>query len=293
MVKRLADHYGGPVDVLVSGDFAGSSAAMAGSPHVNQVFESFAHVAYRQYDIVLVSHSFGSLIPSFNAYRVLVSRDFTPFDPGGLTHESEVNLKFLKLALGIEYSEANVADYFFGGLAPRSATRPASPRPRIALHAGSKGGIWATKRWPGFPGLAGALIAGGADVLSVGIASEYVEGTIDKTDLSIARMAEEISACDAVVSNDSGIMNVANALGVPTVALFGPTNPITRGPLHAPVRVLAPQTACAPCEAKPGYKSRFADGKCQCISLIGTTAVLSALRELGIVFSAGIAPVSQ
>lgn len=284
MIRRLSGYLGGPVDVLVAGDFAGSAAAVAGSSHVGQVFETFSHVEARAYDVVLVTHCFGTLIPSFNAHRVLASRDVMQFDPGGELHEAEFNLAFLEHALGIPHAPDDTLGYFFGGLpdaVPQRRPRR-SRRPRIALHAGSKGGIWAAKRWPGFQQLAGELIAGGAEVISVGIASEYVEGAVDKTDLSIARMAEELSTCDAVVSNDSGIMNIANALGLPIVAIFGPTNPATRAPLKSPVRILTPPTECAPCEANAQYKSRFADGTCQCISLIGTGEVLAALRDLAV-----------
>jgi ADP-heptose:LPS heptosyltransferase len=121
-------------------------------------------------------------------------------------------------------------------------------------------------------------------VISVGTADEYVEGTLDKTGLTISRMAEEIAGLDAVVSNDSGVMNVANALGVPLVALFGPTNPVTRGPISADVRILTPGTGCAPCEASREHEARFNDGKCQCIRLIGVDRVIDALRSLGLSF---------
>ncbi len=283
MIRRLAGYLGMPVDVLVAGDFAGSAAAVAGSSYVGQVFERFAHVEMRPYDVVLVTHCFGTLVPAFNAARVLASRDVMQFDPGGDLHEAEFNLAFLEAALGIDRTPADRLGYFFGTLQDvvvRRAT--ASRRPRIALHAGSKGGIWAAKRWPGFRQLAGELLGMGAEVVSVGVASEYVEGALDRTDLSIARMAEELSTCDALVTNDSGVMNIANALGLPIVAIFGPTNPVTRGPLKSPVRILTPPTDCAPCEADPRYKARFDEGACRCISLIGTPEVVAALRDLNV-----------
>lgn len=289
MLKKLSRHYGAPIDVLAAGDFAGSSAALAGSPFVGQVFERYEHVAERPYDIVLVSHSFGTLVPGFNAYRVLESRSFAQFDPAAEMHESEFSLAFLKTALGLDYTDAEVRDYFFGGLTDVvPASRNGGPV-KIAFHAGSKGGMWAAKRWPGFARLAGELIGSGIEVVSVGITDEYVPGTTDKTGLTIARMAEELSTCDAIVSNDSGVMNIANALGLPTVAIFAPTNPVTRGPLKAAVRILAPATDCSPCEGSKTYGARFAEGKCQCISLISTDKVIEALRDLGVLS----APVSQ
>jgi ADP-heptose:LPS heptosyltransferase len=238
-------------------------------------------VAQRSYDLVLVTHSFGSVVPSFNAARVLISRDVASFEPAGEVHEVGFNLDFIKHTLGIDYDEADTRDYFFGGI--KRTSGPRAGRRRVALHAGSKGGIWASKRWPGFAQLAGRLIADGFEVVSVGIKEEYVEGTIDMTGLTIARMAEEISTCDAMISNDSGVMNVANAMGVPLVAVFGPTNPVTRGPRNSEVRILAPHTDCSPCEAREGYKSRFTDGKCQCIGLVGVNEVLEALYSLDIV----------
>jgi ADP-heptose:LPS heptosyltransferase len=160
---------------------------------------------------------------------------------------------------------------------------------KIALHAGSKGGIWAAKRWPGFAQLAGRLIGEGYEAVSVGTTDEYVPGTTDRTGLSIARMAEELSTCEVLVTNDSGVMNVANALGVPIVAIFAPTNPVTRGPLHARTRILTPATDCTPCEASTRYKSRFTDGKCQCIALVGVDEVMGALQSLAADTSVAVA----
>ena len=39
-----------------------------------------------------------------------------------------------------------------------------------------------------------------------------------------------ISKCALFLSNDSGLMHVAGALGIPTIAIFGSTNPITTSP---------------------------------------------------------------
>jgi ADP-heptose:LPS heptosyltransferase len=279
MIRRLSDHLGVPIDVLAAGDFAGSSAVVAGSASVGQVFESYDHAAQRPYDLVIVTHSFGSVVRAFNAPRVVVSRDIAEFDPAGPMHEAEFNLMILKQALGIGYSDADLHGYFFGGSAGR--VRPSSQsRGRVAIHSGSKGGIWAAKRWPGYAQLAGRLIGEGYEVLSVGTVDEYVPGTTDKTGLSIARMAEEISTCEALVTNDSGVMNVANALGVPIVAIFAPTNPITRGPLNSKVCLLTPGTDCSPCEAKVAHRERFNGGKCQCIALVGVDDVLKGLRSL-------------
>lgn len=228
MIRKLSEHFGWADRCAGGRRFRRQFGRDGGLEHVGQVFENLAHVAQRLYDVVLITHSFGTVIPSFNAYRVLSSRDFGQFDPAGELHEAEFNLDFIKTALGIGYVEADRKEYFFGGISPAAQAGRGDGRLRIGLHAGSKGGIWAAKRWPGFARVGRRADFGGAEVVSVGIASEYVEGTLDKTILTIARMAEELSTRDAVVSNDSGIMNIANALGIPLVALVGPTNPATR-----------------------------------------------------------------
>ncbi len=56
-----------------------------------------------------------------------------------------------------------------------------------------------------------------------------------------------ISRCHMFVSNDSGLMHMAAALRIPTVAVFGSTDPVATGPRGANVRVVRHETACAPC----------------------------------------------
>jgi heptosyltransferase-2 len=53
--------------------------------------------------------------------------------------------------------------------------------------------------------------------------------------------------CAAVIANDSGSMHIANAVGTPVVALFGPTDPRRTAPTAAPAAVLHRDLPCAPC----------------------------------------------
>jgi heptosyltransferase-2 len=67
---------------------------------------------------------------------------------------------------------------------------------------------------------------------------------------SLLTLAGVLSLADACVSNDSGAMHVAAALGVPTVAIFGPTNEKETAPLTRagrPARVLIQPVDCRPC----------------------------------------------
>ena len=53
--------------------------------------------------------------------------------------------------------------------------------------------------------------------------------------------------CAVVVANDSGSMHIANAVGTPVVACFGPTDPLRTAPLAAPATVLRRDLPCSPC----------------------------------------------
>ncbi len=66
-----------------------------------------------------------------------------------------------------------------------------------------------------------------------------VENLAGRTSLS--EYCESLRQCSVLVTNDTGGMHLANALGVPLVALFGPTNPIRTGPVFdAAVTILQP-----------------------------------------------------
>lgn len=63
---------------------------------------------------------------------------------------------------------------------------------------------------------------------------------------SLRELASLISLCRVFLSNDSGPMHIANALGVSVVALFGSTNEIVTGPFSQG-RVIHKHVKCSPC----------------------------------------------
>jgi heptosyltransferase-2 len=58
------------------------------------------------------------------------------------------------------------------------------------------------------------------------------------------------ACCDVFLTNDSGGMHVAAALGVPTVVIFGPTNELTTGPASSSALVVREPVECSPCLLK-------------------------------------------
>ena len=58
---------------------------------------------------------------------------------------------------------------------------------------------------------------------------------------------EMAAACQLFLTNDSGAMHVASALGVPTVVVFGATDDEATGPSGNWSRVVRHQVECSPC----------------------------------------------
>ncbi len=120
---------------------------------------------------------------------------------------------------------------------------------------------WDSKRWPAealgrlvsrmhAAGLGPCVLLGApADrdfAAEVRAASEApVVDLVGRTNLR--QLAALIDASDRVVCHDSGPMHIAAALGKPTVAVFGPTNPARTGPYSPAAVVVRREMSCAPC----------------------------------------------
>lgn len=65
-----------------------------------------------------------------------------------------------------------------------------------------------------------------------------------------------ISRCNLFVTNDSGLMHVAAALGVPTLAIFGSTDHVATGPRGIKTRIIKHDIDCSPC-LKPECPTDF------------------------------------
>lgn len=83
-----------------------------------------------------------------------------------------------------------------------------------------------------------------------------------------------IALCRLFVSNDSGLMHVAGALNIPTIAVFGSTNPITTAPLGEKSVIIYKGVECSPC-LKETCPTDF-----RCMEMIETEEVVSTARAL-------------
>ena len=126
--------------------------------------------------------------------------------------------------------------------------------PIVALAPGAVG---PGKRWPteNYAELAKTLVQDGATVWILGgplekeLAAAIIRRAGDRVrdltgnDLRDAIIA--LKAADLAVTNDSGLMHIAAAIGTPTVGIFGPTDPRLWGPLNPLAAAVEPERAFA------------------------------------------------
>ena len=185
----------------------------------------------------------------------------------------------------------NIPNLSPGGIrVPEQAMRKAADAmgetPFVALAPGSR---WPSKRWNGFAGLAG-MLAANARVLLVGDAAdrEYSEPIaqalgdrcLDLTGrIPLMDAAAHLARCRDRVSNDSGLMHLAEAVGVPVVSLFGPTvEAFGYFPSLPSSRTVERRIPCRPCSRNGSIPCPRRTG--ECLAAISADTVAQAVATL-------------
>ncbi|HSH76224.1 MAG TPA: glycosyltransferase family 9 protein [Longimicrobiales bacterium] len=151
------------------------------------------------------------------------------------------------------------------------------------------------RRWPvdRFARLVSRLAAAGARLVVMGGPGETAltarvaaaaRGALDvggRTDLF--DLAALLSLCDLVVTNDTGPMHLAGAVGTRTVSLWGPSDPEEVRQVGAPdLRVTGPDLACKPCYRnhcrRRGVGTLLPDAHEECMRLIEVEDVSRAVE---------------
>ena len=91
---------------------------------------------------------------------------------------------------------------------------------------------------------------------------------------SILQLGALLERCEICLTCDSGPMHIAAAVGTPTIALFGPTDPVRHKPYGAGHTVVEKPVICRPCYRRTCHRQ---DAPHLCMTEIGTTEVLKAL----------------
>jgi len=162
-------------------------------------------------------------------------------------------------------------------------------RPLFGLHAGGLYGR--AKHWGDdrYGELAERLRGSGYSVLLLtspgerrqaeAISAEHGILPILGYDGDVLQMAAVISHCSVVVTNDSGPLHLATALAVPSVSIFGPTDP-ARTVIPGATRVVQKPVSCGPC-----YERECPLRDHRCMSEIAVDEVFAAatglLEEVG------------
>lgn len=160
----------------------------------------------------------------------------------------------------------------------------------VGIHPGAR---WETKRWDEErftqvcqilnrkPGLKIILFGDQRDQGAIERIRPRAEdeGVFKAVNLPLNEFMSLINSCDCFVTNDSGPMHIASALGVPVVAIFGPTHPkLGFSPIGSANVVLTANVECSPCslhgEKRCKKKSRY------CMDLIEPEMVTEAVERL-------------
>ncbi len=163
---------------------------------------------------------------------------------------------------------------------------PIGDDPWLVLQPGAR---WLNKRWPaehfgalvrlltqGRPDLRVAILGGAAEREL----AEAVRQAAPSRCLNLAgattlwEMIEWVRLSSMMVTNDTGPMHIAAALGRPVVAVFGPTDPMRTGPYGQVEHVLREALECAPCR-RPECRH---DPPMECLTRLSPERVAEAVE---------------
>ncbi len=138
----------------------------------------------------------------------------------------------------------------------------------IAIHpgSGSRAKTWPPER---FLELAETLVAdhqakmlwimgpGEEDTKEEFLRTHGSKGPVILDGLSLPHVGAILERCSVFIGNDSGITHMAAALGVPVVAIFGPSDPIRWGPRGGEVSLIRRAVPCSPCDRPTMFQCPF------------------------------------
>jgi lipopolysaccharide heptosyltransferase II len=159
-------------------------------------------------------------------------------------------------------------------------------RPWVAMSVSAR---WPTKRWPAeyFAQAADSLTREGfGPIVFIGGPSEQADSarvqslmrtpSVDFTgQTEVGLLPTLLRQAAALVTNDSGPMHIAAAVGTPVVAVFGPTDPVRTGPYGCGHSVLTHDVPCRPCLSR---RCRHTVSLA-CLSGVAPEQVVQAVRD--------------
>lgn len=286
---RVMARLGHRIDFVIAADYPECAALFRGLPEISRLVvlpaldprhpaATAAELAGADYDVAVVTHLAAALAPQVRARSL---HRFTRED--WLAHGDAACSEGIAAALGWE------------GPMPPPLVRPsgrqfALPEAMVVLHPGCKRN-WPWKRWHGFADLARllpqvAIVGTDEDRAPAGTYFRDRPGAWpahvrDYTGaLSLPDTAALIAQAAALVTNDSGLMHLGAALGTPTFAVFGITNPAREIAAASNLHVITKGLPCEPgCRTQP-YGRRDCDHHLQCLKDLTAVEVLDQMQHL-------------
>lgn len=239
----------------------------------------------RQYDEVIIMHRDWRYALIAMLAGVPIRRGFAsakanrflthPYDSGPLEHHSS---QYYGVA-GVGNGAGDGAWTFGAGEQSSAMAKVASfddgSRPWVGLAFGGGTNVKSNttlKNWPvrSFVDLARKIEAAGyrpvwlGDSKDASVLPADAPGVVFAGKLSVPETAVVISRCSAVVANDSMALHLADSLGVPSVGIFGPSEPLWTRPLRAGSSYVwaGGDMACSPCQKDGLYPPCPFDNRC-------------------------------
>jgi hypothetical protein len=286
---RVCARLGYEVDMLVAPDYADTVALLRGVPEIRRLF-------------VLPSRWSGcgsTDVAGLSAERYDVAT-FTVWTSGDRDRVRAKRIVTFDEQQWLQQGDGGCVDAFArqlgwqGPLPPpfaaRSDRRFDLPPGTVALHPGCKPD-WPWKKWHGFDQLAARL----PSVALVGTSSDldnhrtyfarpfawppHVTDFVGALDL--LDTAALLSQCAALVSNDSGLMHLAVAVGIPTFGIFGITSP-AREALSTPNMIAVTKgLPCEPACRRGRWGRRDCTWHLECLRSLTPDDVLARMAEAG------------
>jgi heptosyltransferase-2 len=160
---------------------------------------------------------------------------------------------------------------------------------KAKLIALNTAGTWPTKRWSieGFARLGDMLNRKYGKVIMVGSPSDLprveeivkrmeTESIIATGKTSLKELASLLARCNLVISNDSGPVHVAAAVGTPTITIFGPSDDVKYRPLGEKNQIVKTTIDCRPCG-----KHECPLGHHRCMNEIQADEIVNMIEKSG------------
>jgi len=221
----------------------------------------------------------------------LIEKPVERFNPG--LHAVERNYRVAEFIAGRQKKNIPPPSEFVPWLVPfeRGVSKASNileglPRPIVVFATASRG---AHKIWPGnnFAALINLMYKKWKITpVLVGterereITSAVLSGVVCRPylnlagEISLAELPAVISQSDLVIGNDSGVIHIAAALGLPTLGIFGATNPRWYYPYNKKSRYIYKNYPCSPCDIKTFCRDY------KCMKDITPEEVISVVGEM-------------